>query len=120
MDNSADSKRRLLFLLGCFPTRLAAAYIVSKSSQGTRKLFAYFFAAVGLTMMYLAVSGTRLDGAETFGKGVWWSPHLRFIHSSIYLTFAALTFLGFDRAPLLLYADTLIGLCAFLAHEYRN
>lgn len=119
MDISATAKRRLLFVGGCIPTRLLIAYVVSRADEKWRQISAVAFTIIGIAMLYLAITGKRLNGPETFGEGVWWTPELRVLHACIYFAFAGLTFAGYGESFYLLYADAFIGLFAFLVHESR-
>lgn len=120
MTLSIDTKRRLLFLLGCIPTRILLAYGVSRLSPQHLRMTSYVAFIVAFAFIYLVVSGTRKSGAETFGKPIWWTPHMRIIHATFYVIFGYMAFQKNPNAYLILYVDALVGLLAFLMHEFFN
>lgn len=118
MNLTVDTKRRLLFLLGCIPMRYFLAYVVSRLSGNYLRVAASIYMFIAFALAYLAVTGKRTTGPETFGKDIWWTPHLRIIHAIIFMLFAVLAFKENSKAYYLLYLDATIGLLAFLFHEF--
>jgi hypothetical protein len=62
---------------------------------------------------YIIFIGERNTGAEVFGDKIWWGK-LRPVHMMLWLTFAVMAIQKMERAWLVLLADTLFGLVAFL------
>jgi hypothetical protein len=113
-----NQKRILLFLFGCIPARLLIAFTASKLSTKNLKILAYIYLLVAIGMAYLALANKRLTGPETFGNKIWWTPHLRLVHASLYFMFFILTVvMKYSNTYVILYLDVLIGLIAFISHE---
>lgn len=117
-DINANTKRRLLFLLGCIPSRLLLAYFVSNLKPEYLNKISYIAFFVSFMFIFLAISGTRNTGPETFGKKIWWTPQLRIVHGTIYLLFGIMSYQKNTKAYYLLYLDAFIGLISFLFHEF--
>jgi hypothetical protein len=121
---------KLLFLIGCIPTRLLLAYLAyyslnydSKFSNNLKYILTIITFLIGLSFIIIYEKGWRKTGPETGGKEIWWNDY-RPIHGSIYLTFSFLTLLHILKPSysclkyiwILLLLDVLIGLFAFSKH----
>lgn len=107
-----------LFIIGCIPTRCYLAYLTATASPRTLKSIGIGAAAVSLGFFTLYLTGWRTTGIETGGRSIWWNA-LRPFHAINYAAVAAAALA--DRRGLaadLIFADTVFGLIAFLAH-YR-
>jgi hypothetical protein len=111
MDNNL--KRRILFLLGCIPTRLLFAYIINKSildkNETLQNIITILLLGISVGFALIYIFKLRETGPEVFGDKIWWN-HLRPIHSIMY----GLAALNYDKASLIIVIDTLIGLGAYL------
>ncbi len=105
-------RRAALFLLGCIPTRAAFVWLTA-----TYTSYLPWFGALALLpamgFLYFYFSGTRNTGLETGGAPIWWAP-LRPVHALFWAAFAVAALFGFSWAWMILAADTLFGICAFL------
>jgi hypothetical protein len=111
-----SNKRLVLFLFGCMGARLGFTY-VSKTRPDLLPIFGKLalLPAVGFMVIYLFK--LRRVGAEVDGEVIWWD-HLRPIHSLLWGMFAYLAMHKSTSAWMLLFIDTLIGLCSYL--KFRN
>lgn len=110
------TKRHLLFLLACIPSRLAItaiAYFYPKYLPILGMLA--ILPAVGFLIIY--AFGLRRVGAETFQSKIWWNS-LRPVHGFLWGFFAVLALRKSPHAWKVLLLDTMIGLGAFLLHHH--
>lgn len=114
-----DTKRMLLFLIGCIGTRLLFVYIAKISSVQVLKYMGYLALLPALGFMYIFLTGSRKTGPEVFGEKIWWN-HLRPIHSLIYFVFSYNAINGNKQSWVYLLADVSIGLLAYLTHYLLN
>ena len=112
-----DTRRLLLFTLGCIGSRAALTYLAYIASSSTLRYMgiAAALVAIGFTTIYLF--GLRPTGPEVFGERIWWN-HLRPVHALFYALFAAAAFTGSKDAWYILAADTIAGLSVFLYHHF--
>jgi hypothetical protein len=121
---------KLLFLLGCIPTRLFLAFLAyyslnikSKYSNSIKYILTIITFFIGLSFIIIYEKGWRKSGLETGGKEIWWNDY-RPIHGSIYLTFSIITMMyiinpsysNLKNIWILLLLDVIIGLFAFSKH----
>jgi hypothetical protein len=111
--------RFLLFLCGCIGSRLA---LTALSAHVSAKSLAYLgwialIPVVGWT--YILFIGKRETGPEVFGDKIWWKA-LRPIHALLWLTFAIMAIQQHSNAWVVLLADTLFGLAAFMVHHWSE
>lgn len=117
MDNAI--KRRILFLLGCIPTRFFLAYTLRYSvSKNTNpiihKILILLLTCISIGFAVIYIFNLRDTGAEVFGDKIWWN-HLRPVHSLMYgLAGFLLYFNNIEMSSLVIFIDTLIGLTAHL------
>jgi len=105
---------KLMFLLGCIPTRLLLAFFAYKVNEKYLPYLSAVLLAIGLSFIYLYVSNSRLEAPEA-GGNTWWK-NLRPIHGALYIT-AGLYAMKKDRAAaLILLLDAIFGLGAFIVH----
>ncbi len=113
-----ETKRLLLFLIGCIGARSALAYAAKVVSPVNLKNMGYLalLPAIGFTYIYL--TGSRPTGIEAGGR-IWWNS-LRPIHALMYFAFAYHAIQGHSFAWMILAADTLFGLTMFLLHHFHG
>ncbi len=112
-----DTRRLLLFLIGCIGTRAALTYTAAVAGPTLLTYMAVGTAAISIGFMAIYLFGLRPTGPEVFGERIWWND-LRPIHAAFYGLFAVCAFMGVSRAWMLLAADTTLGLGAFLYHHF--
>jgi hypothetical protein len=113
-----NTKRILLFLFGCIPVRLAIAYYAYTLQPKGIKILSFIFLIIGTSMAYLALANKRLSGPETFGENIWWTPHMRIVHATMYLLFFILAFINYPKSYIILFIDVILGLSAFSIHLF--
>jgi len=114
-----ETKRIIVFIFGCILTRLIITYIAKITNKENLKLMGYLALPFGLSFIYLYFIGNkRADSQlEWLGdKKIWWNK-LRIIHGFNYLLFANYAIKQKDFAWQILFADTIIGLTAWLIHH---
>jgi hypothetical protein len=112
-----DTRRLLLFLVGCIGTRTALTYAAATAGPTLLTYMAFGAAtiAIGFTLIYLF--DLRTTGPEVFGERIWWN-NMRPVHATLYALFAYTAYTGDRRAWRFLAIDTAIGLVVFLHHHY--
>jgi len=113
-----ETKRLLLFLIGCIGTRLALAYTAKVLSPKYLTYMGYFALLPALGFTYIYLTGSRSTGIEAGGR-IWWNS-LRPIHALMYFAFAYHAIQGHSFAWWILLADTLFGLMMFLLHHFHG
>lgn len=116
MEITNKLKRILLFLFGCIGTRLALVYVAKTISLQYLPALGYVALLPAIGFMYFFISGTRQTGAEVFGDKIWWN-NLRPVHATLYALFAYYAIHKSRNAWLLLLADVILGLIAFVRHH---
>jgi hypothetical protein len=117
--NEMETKRLLLFLIGCIGTRFLFVYLAKQASPSSLRILGYLalLPAIGFTYIYL--TGSRQTGAEVFGERIWWND-LRPIHAFLYGLFAYYAIGGHAYAWTILLVDVLFGLTMFLLHHFNG
>ena len=112
--------RMLIFMIVCIGARLSLAYLARVIPNDFLIVFSSILGLIGLSFLFLYLTGYRKIGTETGGKPIWWNT-LRPIHGILYLAAAAVLI---DKQRLLssqlLIFDTLIGLTAFVIHHIKQ
>lgn len=108
MDNL--TKRFILFLFLCIPSRALITYTAFKYPEFSLTYLKYPAYLISFGFIFIFIFNLRKVGAETFNEPIWWN-HLRPLHSILWLLFALTNIWQF------LATDTLIGLLAFLSHH---
>jgi len=119
------NKSKLLFFLGCIPTRLLIAYIaytlLKKNDKSENKTLLYTFViitlAIGVGFWTIYLKDWRKTGTETFGEKIWWNS-LRPVHGSLYILFSLTALMGYEQAWIFLLADVCLGFVAEISHSY--
>ena len=120
MDKSKTLKSRfLLFLFGCIGSRLAFTIISAYSTGTFLKLLGLLALGPVIGWLYIIFIGKRDTGLEVFGDKIWWKD-LRPIHTLIWATFSYMAITGNRKAWIVLLADTLFGLSAFLVYHWQQ
>jgi hypothetical protein len=105
-----------LFLFGCIGTRLLITYL-AMTFLAYLPYMGYVAILISLGFFYIFFTGSRPTGVETGGKPIWWNS-LRPVHGALYGLFAYAAIIERSDAWKILFADTIIGLLAFLNHHY--
>lgn len=109
-----ETKRALLFVLGCIGSRLAFVYLAYKYRSYARFMFVLgllaLFPAIGFFVIYAL--RLRERGIEVGGELIWWN-HLRPLHGLLWLSFAITAFLKWPHAWVFLLTDVALGLAAW-------
>ena len=111
-------KRFLLFLIGCIGTRVGMAIYAKYASTTALTVLGYLalLPAIGFAIIYFM--GARKTGAEVFGERIWWND-LRPLHAALYFSFSYMAINKNRNAWMVLMADAVVGLIAFMSHHYR-
>lgn len=123
---SPIQKRFTLFLGGCIPVRLLAAwvaYYLSRNNTNGLRLLAGLAVLPVICWAIILIFGLRKTGAETQDAPIWWN-FMRPIHMLLYTIFIYLA-LSKDinkqkQAWIVLVCDAVIGLIAFLWHHSQQ
>lgn len=108
-------KRILMFLGICIPLRFALTYLAKVINVKYLPLLGSFYLAMGIVMLYLFFTQSRLYRDWMDGE-IWWK-NLRPIHAILYIVFGLLAFNKNKKAWVILLADTLFGLLVFFLHH---
>ena len=111
-------KRFLLFLIGCIGTRILLVYLAKTLNPSYVKYLGYISILIGLSFIYLFISGSRTTGLEVFGDKIWWN-NLRPVHGFLYLLFAYYAINGNNKAWMFLLVDVIIGFISFIIYHYK-
>jgi len=113
-------KRFLLFLFGCIGARLLLVHVAKTyKEQNIKNILLIFTLLVSAGFFFIYFTGIRKKGTETFGSDIWWN-NLRPLHGFLYLLFAILLYKNKPYAWMILLADVVIGLSAFLMFHYNE
>ena len=124
---TAIQKRFAMFLGGCVPVRLFAAwlayYLARRNTTTGLKVLAGLAIAAVIGWAVILIFGLRKTGAETQGAPIWWN-FMRPIHMFMYCLFIGLVFSNNTKyqknAWIVLLLDVIIGLLAFLWHHLKQ
>lgn len=100
-------------MLGCMGTRFALTALSAFATPTLLTVIGWLALIPVLGWAYIIFVGERTTGAEVFGDKIWWDK-LRPLHMMLWLTFAVAAIQKMPQAWLILLADTLFGLAAFL------
>ena len=109
-------KRFLLFLGICIPVRLIAMFIALYIPNKYLPIIGFPYLLAGIGIIYIYITGSRQNGAETMGQPIWWNG-LRPAHGLIYLVFAISAFARYKDSWMILLIDVLLGLTAFWTYH---
>lgn len=113
-----ETKRILLFLLGCIPVRILLAVFAQNDIYA--KYIAVLALIIGLGFWFIYLFDLRKTGGETFGNVIWWNS-IRPIHGTLYLLAAWFLFNAeYMTGSRILFVDTFIGLVSFLNFHFLN
>ena len=112
-----ETKRLLLFLVGCIGTRSLLAYISKTISPEYLSYMGYAALVPAFGFAYIFLTGSRKTGAEVFGEKIWWN-NLRPVHSFLYFAFAYNAINKNKNSWMFLFIDVLFGLTSFLLHHF--
>lgn len=102
---------RLLFVLGCIPSRLLLANYVYENKVN---MFVTLIPAIGF--LYLYFTNSRMNAPE--GNGITWWHSFRLLHGLLYLLTSYLIYTNDNRKALPLFLDTVIGLVLWINKYY--
>ena len=108
-----ELKRILLFLIGCMGTRLFFVYLAKIASLQYLQILGYLAVLPAVGFMYIFFTGARETGFEVFGDKIWWN-NLRPLHAALYGLFAYSAINKVRDSWMILLADVIIGLVAFV------
>jgi len=116
-------KRFILFLGACIVVRLLFVIIARYVAQNNIEYLpylGYIGLIIGISFLYIFITGTRETGFEVFGDKIWWNK-LRPIHALLYLLFAYSAIIQKSKKSwIYLLVDVIIGLIGFLLFHYMN
>jgi hypothetical protein len=112
-------KRLILFIFGCFISRLLLALLAKKLPIKFLPYMGYIalIPAIGFLVIYFG--NLRKMGIEVGYNDIWWDA-LRPIHGFAFLLFAIYAMEKKDYAWIVLLCDAFFGLVAFIAFHYVN
>lgn len=114
-----QTKRFLLFLIGCIGTRSLLAYAAKKAPLVHLRYLGYLAIPIGLGFVYIYLFGSEVANKQlewTGDKTIWWND-LRIVHGVNYLVFALLAMNKQHYSWIIIALDTAIGLIAWLVHH---
>jgi hypothetical protein len=114
-----ETKRIIVFLFGCILTRTILVLMAKNLNKEYLKIMGYLAIPIGVSFWYLYLVGNaRADAQlEWLGdKKIWWDD-LRPVHGSLYLLFAVYAIQQKNCSWIILAADVMIGLIAWLVHH---
>ena len=106
-------KRIILFLFGCIVVRSILVYIAKTINPRYLPIMGVFALIPAIGFSYVFLTGSRKTGPEVFGDKIWWN-NLRPIHAFLYFAFAIFAILGKRWSWMILLADVIFGLTAFI------
>lgn len=109
-------KRFALFLLICIPARLALTALAKYMPINLLPILGAVYLVIGVSFLYLNLFNKRKTGIETGGNAIWWND-LRPVHGFLAIMFAILALSKVRDAWIVLAADTLFGLIAFITYH---
>ena len=114
-----ETKRFLLFLIGCIGTRSLLAYVSKNIKIDNLPYLGYLALPVGISFVYIFFFGSEAADKQLEWAGdkkIWWND-LRIVHGLNYLIFATLAIQKKHYSWIILVIDTFIGLIAWLFHH---
>ena len=108
------SKRIILFILLCIPSRMYLAFTAYSASVQLLKKMGTVAILPSFGFIYIYLTNSRKTGNETFGKPIWWNK-LRPVHSILYLIFSYMAIKGNHSAYKVLLIDIFIGFFSFIS-----
>ena len=100
----------LLFFGACIPLRLLMVYIASIIPAKLSLYYAILLFVIGVSFVYLYVSGSRMNAMESSTGKTWWSQY-RIIHGIMYLGASIAMYNNMGKiAMTLLIMDVVVGL----------
>ena len=114
-----ETKRFLVFLLGCIGTRLSLSMLAKYITIDYLPFLAIITIPISISFMYLYIFGNdRADRQlEWLGdKKIWWDD-LRPVHSILFMLFSIMAINKSSYSWIVLLLDTTIGLVAWLNHH---
>lgn len=109
--------RLILFSLLCIPMRVSLVYYAYTANDENLRLLGYVASLISIGFMYIFLTGSRVTGAETFGKKIWWNS-MRPIHSILYFCFAIMAIKSMKNAHIPLAIDVVLGFVAFIHNHF--
>lgn len=106
-----DTKRSLLFFVGCIGSRVALTNI-ARTTPSALSYLAMFATAIATGFSIIYIFQLRQTGVEVFGNRIWWN-NLRPVHAILWGLFAYFASQQSQNAWKLLGIDTMIGIISF-------
>lgn len=112
-----DTKRLLLFLVGCMGARFFLTYLAT--NKDNLKIISYLTLLIGIGFMYVYFirSETADRQLEWTGEKMIWWDNLRPVHGFMYLLFTFMAYNKNEYSWIVLLIDTFVGLVAWLNHH---
>lgn len=110
-----STQRLLRFIIGCMGLRYSLTYL-SKVNPSALPILGYGAVAVAVGLTAIHFLGLRKTGIETDGEPIWWD-HLRLVHGALLATFGYMAINGNPESWKVLFADTTLGLIAWVMHR---
>jgi hypothetical protein len=114
-----ETKRFLVFLLGCIGTRLSLSMLAKYITIDYLPFLTIITIPIAISFMYLYIFGNdRADRQlEWLGdKKIWWDD-LRPVHSILFMLFSIMAINKSSYSWIVLLLDTVVGLVAWLNHH---
>lgn len=113
-----ETKRILVFLLGCIGSRLLLTMFAFITLEYL-PLLALITIPISVSFLYLYIFGNKTADIqlEWLGdKKIWWD-HLRPVHFILYMVFSIMAINKLSYSWIILLVDTIIGLVSWLIHH---
>ena len=114
-----ETKRFLVFLLGCIGTRLSLSMLAKYITTDYLPFLAIITIPISISFMYLYIFGNdRADRQLEWlvDKKIWWDD-LRPVHYILFMLFSIMAINKSSYSWIVLLLDTIIGLVAWLNHH---
>ena len=114
-----ETKRILVFLLGCIGSRLLLTMVAKYITIDYLPLLALITIPISVSFIYLYIFGNKIADSqlEWLGeKKIWWN-HLRPVHFALFMVFSIMAINKLSYSWIVLLLDTIVGLVAWLIHH---
>lgn len=112
----SKEKRKIYFILLCIPIRIFISIIPLFLNRDYLPYFGLIIGVMGMNMLYLYLSNTRMNAFE--GGGHTWWANFRLLHGFLYMTSAIYAFRINRIAWIPLFLDACLGAVFHLFHHY--
>ena len=112
----SEEKRRIYFILLCIPIRILLSIIPLFLNNDYLPYFGLIIGVMGMNMLYLYMSNSRLNAFEG-GGNTWWA-NFRLLHGGLYMIGAIYALRKNRIAWIPLFLDACFGALLHLFHHY--